>query len=128
MPHMQPEIVEGKWYMIETSSGDTTYVPFDVIGTIKDFGVLADDEPMFAAWVAPKLRDYCEDEPQRAEIIDGWGARLSAPGFLDCTDWMICASQEEAKRELAEQYELCHVCLSEVNCSEDFACPKGCPQ
>lgn len=36
----------------------------------------------------------------------GWYVRLSAPGYLDCTDW--CGpfeTKEEARREAVEQFE-----------------------
>ena len=36
-----------------------------------------------------------------------WGSRLSAPGYMDCTEWIgPCDSEEEAARELVEQENL----------------------
>lgn len=39
------------------------------------------------------------------EEIQGWGARLSAPGYLDCTDWCVFDTAEEAKEHLREMYD-----------------------
>ena len=39
------------------------------------------------------------------EIISGWFARYSAPGYLDCTDWMgPYGSKSEAIREVRSVY------------------------
>jgi len=46
-------------------------------------------------------------EPGEHVIIDeteGYGARLSAPGYLDCTDWVIFDTEQEAIDYLAETY------------------------
>ena len=45
------------------------------------------------------------------DIATGWWARLSAPGFLDCTDWQgPYDSEEKALEELAETFDLCRNC------------------
>ena len=36
--------------------------------------------------------------------IVGYGARLSAPGYLDCTDWCVFDTEQEAIDYLAETY------------------------
>ena len=41
-------------------------------------------------------------EPQSWENIKGYGARLSAPGYLDCTEWTVFDTEDEA-RELPRQ-------------------------
>lgn len=38
------------------------------------------------------------------ETISGHGARLSAPGYMDCTEWAVFSSIAEAKKYLAEMY------------------------
>ena len=37
-------------------------------------------------------------------VIWGYGARLSAPGYLDCTDWAVFDTEDEAVEYLAEEY------------------------
>ena len=35
---------------------------------------------------------------------EGFGARLSAPGYLDCTEWTVFDTVEEAEEYLQEMY------------------------
>jgi hypothetical protein len=45
-----------------------------------------------------------EDEAEQIEQINGYGARLSAPGYLDCTEWSVYQTRAEAKAALDEMY------------------------
>lgn len=46
-----------------------------------------------------------------SEFPEGWYARLSAPGYLDCSDWHgPFKTEAEALDELVEQYDLCVEC------------------
>jgi hypothetical protein len=38
------------------------------------------------------------------KTIQGFGARLSAPGYLDCTEWVVFDTESEAEEYLKEQY------------------------
>jgi hypothetical protein len=53
-----------------------------------------------------KLHDLVEDEDEGEliEQIKGYGARLSAPGYLDCTEWGVYDTKAEAKAALDEMY------------------------
>ena len=51
-----------------------------------------------------KIRDYVEDTPESWENVKGYGARLSAPGYLDCTEWTIFDTAEEAEKYLTDEY------------------------
>jgi hypothetical protein len=35
----------------------------------------------------------------------GFGARMSAPGYMDCTEWCVFDTEREAEAYLAEYYE-----------------------
>jgi hypothetical protein len=75
------------------------------------------------------LKDYIAGKPEdvtEIRVRDGWGARLSAPGYMDCTDWDVYATEEEAKKALAEMYDLCEKCLEELD--ENYNCPECCPE
>lgn len=37
-------------------------------------------------------------------VVNGFGCRLSAPGYLDCTDWTVFGTPEECKNFLEEAY------------------------
>jgi hypothetical protein len=49
-----------------------------------------------------KIRPYTTGEPQSWENVTGFGARLSAPGYLDCTEWTVFDTEDEAHEYLAE--------------------------
>ena len=51
-----------------------------------------------------KIRNYVEGTPESWENIKGYGARLSAPGYLDCTEWSVFDTEEEANAYLEEYY------------------------
>lgn len=52
-------------------------------------------------------------------------SRLSAPGYLDCTDWSPSPTLEEARKHLSETYEVCADCgedLDESVPADSIAC------
>jgi hypothetical protein len=90
MGFMQKQITEKKlWWIVETTQG-TDALPVDLIGKAP-----ADSEA---------FRDYCEGDVLSWEQREGYGARLSAPGYLDCTDWTVFDTSEEAEKYLEEMY------------------------
>ena len=96
MSFMKPDIYTGTYYIVETRDG-TDYLPEDVTGPLS---LLAEDrEETLAA-----VRDYCDGEPVDIDASSGVLARLSAPGYMDCTAWTPYATVEEAEAGLAEDY------------------------
>jgi hypothetical protein len=89
---MKPQITHESFYRVETSDGTET-VPFDAAGA-----VLCNAD----------LQAYCEgdvDEPgDRPTLQTAFLARLSAPGYMDCTDWASFESAEEAAQYLLDTY------------------------
>jgi hypothetical protein len=77
------------WWRVETSVG-TEFLSVDLIGK----------EPA----VSGALEDYCEGKVQTWELIKGFGARLSAPGYMDCTEWAVFETEEEAEQYLEDNY------------------------
>jgi hypothetical protein len=55
--------------------------------------------------IISSLSQYCEGTIQEWETIRGYGARLSAPGYLDCTEWTVFDTAEEAQAYLDDTYE-----------------------
>ena len=91
MSFMEKQITEKmQWFQVETSQG-TEWIPEDVIKPSPDV-TIAD------------LVDYCEGIPVSFEVIRGYGARLSAPGYMDCTEWTVFSTEEEAEKYLEEMY------------------------
>lgn len=94
MAFMQPKIYRADYFKVNTSCG-TEIVPCDVIGLTMNVHVDA-------------LLNYLEgtpDDPEElCEVSTGYLARLSAPGYLDCTDWSAHATEDEAREYLREMY------------------------
>jgi hypothetical protein len=110
MGHMKPEIVgPTDWWEVDTHEG-TFFVQAEFVGLKKEDVELE------------KLKDYV-DVADVGHIIDwelkrGYGARMSAPGYLDCTDWTVFDTVGEAREHLVDDYGLCPLCLGD-DCTED---------
>ena len=105
MSFMQPEIWQENYYEIETTHG-TEIVPVEVCG-ILDVSELTDEDYESHVWqdlLREWFGDYCEGEPLNAELKIGWLYRLSAPGYMDCTDTGSAETEEEAIECLLNTY------------------------
>lgn len=99
MSFMCPEIWQESYYTVETKHG-TEIVPVDVCGILEE----TDDE-----WTDEELQDHFRDyieggEVYSAELSEGWLYRLSAPGYMDCTDTGSAATEQEAIEALLDLY------------------------
>lgn len=86
MPFMAPEIAEMEMFHVERN-GETTLIPSDVF----DFS------------------DVCPLPGESVEIERnyGWYARLSASGYMDCTEWSgPFETEAEALSELCSEYDI----------------------
>lgn len=94
MAHLKPEIFQGGFFEVETTQGSEV-VPDYLIGRTMSVHVEA-------------LLNYLEGTPlepdELAEHKTGWLARMSAPGYLDATDWSAHASEEAARAHLQALY------------------------
>ena len=103
---MQPQIEQGYWWCVETSNGTESF-PGDLyhdecvaVGDTYD----ADNCEWFDE-VATGLLQYCEGKDiQYFQLRKGWGCRLSAPGYMDCTEWSVFDTREAAEGYLKETY------------------------
>jgi hypothetical protein len=62
---------------------------------------------MHDQFMAPEVRELDQDEVNlfSDDLGPGWYYRLSAPGYLDCTDWYgPFATEIEAMKECIEVY------------------------
>lgn len=90
---MQPQIIHDAMWRIETTFG-TELVPADVVG---------------AQATADDLRDYLEGDARdnEPELVEGFFARLSAPGYMDCTEWAgPFSSETEARDYIKSTYDV----------------------
>ena len=97
MAFMQPEVV-GKedWAGVETTGG-FWWVPFTVL-------TKAEAESARRGDFGP-LRKYTEGGDvynDLSSIKTGYGVRLSAPGYLDSSEWEVYGSKKEAIRRARE--------------------------
>ena len=104
---MQPEItIKQDGWRVETDDRGTCFLPCDV-RAVPDWlrrGVTVDinDTLVFNALVS-LVSDYISARHiQSIEVCTGYFARLSAPGYLDCTDWCCYDTLHEARAALKE--------------------------
>ena len=94
MAFMQPQIYKGEYFAVDTTCG-TEIVPCDVVGRTIAVHVEA-------------LLNYLEGTPcdpeETCEVKTGWLARMSAPGYLDCTSWSVYRTESDAQNQMSELY------------------------
>ena len=83
---MSPDLT-GKmdWHEIDGHDG-TIYYPADYFS-------------LYEAEVA-----YGEDGILESRTVSGYGARLSAAGYMDCTDWIVCDDPIESLLILSQMF------------------------
>jgi hypothetical protein len=97
MAFLEPQLEFGDWIEVDGPAG-TEFIPADLVGEIDEYD--GDLSPLPEA-----LSPYCENrQAWHIRRVKGrWGARLSAPGFMDATSWAVFETQAEAEEYLAEQ-------------------------
>jgi len=93
------------WVRVETTHGTEFICVADVSLFVRDSETRThpmSDEDRDAT--IEKICPYVEGKPLSWENIKGYGARLSAPGYLDCTEWAVFDTREEAEEYLDETY------------------------
>lgn len=99
---MQDQVTDKqRWLRVETTQGTEFVNVFDTGLDWPNSDTLTDDALPDAI---DQLHAYTEGRPQAWENIQGYGARLSAPGYLDCTEWMVFDTKEKAEEYLREWY------------------------
>jgi len=106
MTFMQRQITGNEnWLRVETTQGTEFIRIADTSLFVRNSDCpsqpLTDDE---REATIDNIRDYVEDTPKSWENIKGYGARLSAPGYLDCTPFVVFDTQEEAEQYLTDEY------------------------
>lgn len=94
MPFMKPEIVPGPFYRVDTTDG-TEVVACDDAGLYHD--TTAED-------LSGLTTGIILDKSEMLHVQTGYLARMSAPGYLDCTDWTGHPSERDARLYLADMY------------------------
>ena len=98
MGFMQNQITDKQtWAEVDTNCG-TEFVPIEQLGIKLPLHGDGDGIPRrcYADCLA-LLRDYIEGNKILDIVIrEGYGARLSAPGYMDCTEWAVFDTEQEA--------------------------------
>ena len=93
------------WLQVETTQGTEFVRIADTSLFVRNSQTLthpATESDKFSA--KTKIQQYTTGEPQEWENVKGYGARLSAPGYLDCTEWSVFKTKEIAREYLEEMY------------------------
>ena len=92
------------WLQVETPQGTEFVRISDVTLFVRDSETVTHPmSPEDRDATEQKIRPYVNGKPLSWENIKGYGARLSAPGYLDCTEWAVFDSEEEAREFLADE-------------------------
>ena len=82
---MRKELVLDNWLAVETNIG-TEYIPADI-----------------CAPNAEGIRDFVQGNIIDSVVhVRGYGARLSMPGYMDCTEWIVFPTKSQAEAYLEE--------------------------
>lgn len=91
MRFMVQEVYHGAAYVVETTHG-TEIVPAEY--SLADPDSIDEED----------LAGYCEGRIEGFSYRRGWLARMTAPGYLDSTDWTLHETQAEAIVYLHKTY------------------------
>ena len=92
------------WVEIETHMG-TWFVPaMDVSQETLDSTVYDELSDEAKIELLQFTECFGRDDVESAEVISGYGARLSAPGYMDCTEWSVFDTKAAAEAYLDEFY------------------------
>ena len=104
MAFMIPEYAKGKAWSVETESGEGGLVLEDLVPT-KGYrvGDFTEDPNLLDA-----LADYVEGgDVVEAHLVQGWFVHLSAPGYMDQTEWDgPFKTKKEAMTHLEDTFEV----------------------
>jgi hypothetical protein len=103
MPFMKQQIIFATWYEVDTTHGIFS-IPTDVVGNLE----YDEEQEDYTEESKEALLQYLEvfktSDIHSIEERKGYGARLSAPGYMDCTEWTVFNTEDEAQAYLDENY------------------------
>ncbi len=96
---MTPELIPSQKWVQADGRGGTVIVPMDCW----EAGRNDDGEPDNSEDVSDESQ-FLKAGEYDVEIFEAYGARLSASGYLDCTDWVTDADPVKAAQSLADMF------------------------
>ena len=94
MSFMEPELTKKiKWVKVDDPKNGITYIQ----GIFFEEEIFPKDVQIFL--------DFDQSEGTEISLVEGYGVRLSAPGYIDCTEWEVFSLEREAKKRFRELVE-----------------------
>ena len=107
MSFMEQQIEYGTWLQVDTTNG-IECIPSILFDKEWVRQILENDDPDpdhdAMEILYGLLSGFMSSVPYSAELIDGYGARMSAPGYMDCTEWSVFSDRMAAQEYLTEMY------------------------
>ena len=130
MGFMQPVVYGPETvFVVEDIHGSSFVVP----SSVEDLSSNEDGNIVLAQqgdstedpYIVERAEQYRPESNMQAAKVEhagvGYVARLSAPGYMDCTEWEgPFGSVEEAMASLADHFDICEECGGDLD--EDYAC------
>ena len=109
MAFMQKQITDKRmWLEIDGNRGITVVDAADAPELLPLIEAAADETDELDGDALEELQEaasvYYDGRVEMVCKCVGYGARLSAPGYMDCTDWTVYDTQEEAEAGLNADY------------------------
>jgi len=103
---MKPVVEYGTWIMVDGPMG-VEWVAADLVDLAEvDLLIKQLAEETVLNLEETSLKNYCENrEANSIEVVKGYSAYLSAPGYLDRTENVVFSTKQEALDYLEETYE-----------------------
>lgn len=107
MAFMDMQTTFGRWYLVETNQG-VEIIPAYVCGLlgvgVGEDRTEGDCTPEEWTDIVDSVRVFCMGEVLEVSCVEKWGCRYSAPGYLDCTDWVLGDTEEKVVKECRSIY------------------------
>ena len=106
MSFMQQQVRYSVWAEFTTRHG-IEFVDAEETAKLPPLGVMLTEEDSAFDGIVREFSQYLSSPVEDVESVEfnyGWGARMTAPGYMDCTDWSVFATESEANAFLAEYY------------------------
>jgi hypothetical protein len=102
MAFMQQEITGRQtWVTIDGDNGSVS-IPYSVL-TMDAANVVTETSfDLSEITLNEALGKYYDGRVTESHLHEGFGARMSAPGYMDCTEWAVFDTEAEAKSYLDE--------------------------
>lgn len=99
---MERQVTKKMWWWEVEGNDCNEWIPAYLVGDISKEEI---EQAIESQVIPAQLQDYCENRKCFAlSLTKGYGARLSAPGYMDKTDWCVFNTEQEAWGYLEETY------------------------